>query len=198
MFQGGREEEARNGEPFPFDIATIDAVILSHAHIDHSGRLPLLVKRGYRGPIYAHAATRDLCEIMLADAGFLNEREAEWENRRRELKGQPPIEPLYTVADAMVALGQFKTLPYDQLETILPGIKLRFQDAGHILGSAIVELWLAEAGRAERKLVFSGDLGQSSAPILRDPSRIEQADLVLMESTYGDRCIVPGRQRTKS
>jgi metallo-beta-lactamase family protein len=187
MFQGSREEEARNLDPFEFDVAAIDAVILSHAHIDHSGRLPLLVKRGYRGPIYAHAATRDLCEIMLADAAFLNERDAEWENRRRELKGQQPIEPLYTVADATVALRQFRTLPYDRVETILAGVKLRFQDAGHILGSAIVELWLSEAGRADRKIVFSGDLGQSSAPILRDPSRIEEADLVLMESTYGDR-----------
>jgi len=186
MIQGGHLDEARNREPFPFDPAHIDAVVLSHAHIDHSGRLPMLVKRGFRGPVYAHRATRDLSRVMLKDAGYLSEKDAEWENRKRERKGLDPVEPLFTVDDAKHALRQFKGLVYGKKQAILPGVKLRLSDAGHILGSSIVELWL-EAGGVSRKLVFSGDLGRRGMPVLEDPEMIRESDRVLMESTYGDR-----------
>jgi metallo-beta-lactamase family protein len=186
LIQGGRKDEARNHEPFPFDPKSIDAVVLSHAHIDHSGRLPLLVKAGFQGPIYTHRACRDLCRIMLKDAGFLSEKDAEWENRRRARKGLEPIEPLFTADDARFALRQFKGLVYTKKQRILPGVSLRLSDAGHILGSSIVELWLDDVGK-RRKLVFSGDLGRSGMPVLQDPAPIQQADLVIMESTYGDR-----------
>lgn len=186
LIQGRAKDEARNREPFPFDPQGIDAVVLSHAHIDHSGRIPLLVKAGFRGPIYTQCASRDLCRIMLRDAAFLNEKDAEWDNRKRERKGLPRIDPLYTEADAKAAMRQFKPIDYDVERKILPGVRLRLRDAGHILGSAIVELWLTEGG-VKRKVVFSGDLGHRGAPIIRDPTFIEEADLVLMESTYGDR-----------
>lgn len=186
LIQGGRKDEARNAEPFPFDPKQIDAVVLSHAHIDHSGRIPLLVKAGFRGAIYTQHASKDLCRIMLEDAGHLNEREAEWQNRKRERKGLVPVEPLYTVQDARNAMRQFKGVAYGDRKEILPNVAMRLSDAGHILGSAIVEVWLQE-GEQQRKLAFSGDLGRVGAPILRDPRIIERADLVLMESTYGNR-----------
>ncbi len=186
LIQGNPQEEARNRQPFPFDPGRIDAVVLSHAHIDHSGRLPLLVKSGFRGPIYTQRACRDLCRIMLRDSAFLNEKDAEWSNRKRLRKGLSRVEPLYSVRDAQNAMRRFKVLDYETERTILPGIRLRMRDAGHILGSSIVELWLSE-GSETRKLVFSGDLGHQGAPILRDPAVIREADLVLLESTYGDR-----------
>jgi metallo-beta-lactamase family protein len=186
LIQGRRQDELRNRQPFGFDPSRLGAVVLSHAHLDHSGRLPLLVSQGYRGPIYCHPATRDLCEIMLRDAAYLAEKDAEWENRKRERKGLKLVEPLYTTEDAERALRQFETLEYDARREILPGISLRLRDAGHILGSALVEVWLVEGG-AQRKLVFSGDLGQPHTPVLRDPMSIKQADLVLLESTYGNR-----------
>lgn len=186
LVQGSRKNEARNAEPFPFDPCAIDAVILSHSHIDHSGRIPFLVKSGFKGPVYTQKASRDLCRIMLKDAAYLNEKECEWENRKRERKGLELIEPLYTMQDAQAAMRQFKGIDYDVKKKIAPGITLRLSDAGHILGSAIVELWLEENG-IERKLAFSGDLGSPGKPILRDPAFIESADLVVMESTYGDR-----------
>lgn len=186
LIQGGRKDEARNRDPFPFNPEAIDAVVLSHAHIDHSGRLPLLVKSGFRGTIFTHRACRDLCRVMLKDAGFLSEKDAEWENRKRERKGLAPIEPLFTVEDAKHALGHFKGLVYADKQEILPGVSLRLSDAGHILGSSIVELWLDD-GVTARKLVFSGDLGRSGMPVLEDPAIIREADRVIMESTYGDR-----------
>jgi len=186
LIQGRAKDEARNHEPFSFDPGKIDAVILSHAHIDHSGRIPLLVKAGFRGPIYTHRATRALCRIMLKDAGFINEKETEWENRKRARKGLRNIEPLFTVDDAKFAMHQFKGLDYNTKKRVLPGITLRLVEAGHILGSSIVELWLEHNGE-RRKLVFSGDLGRSGMPILRNPEIIKRADLVIMESTYGDR-----------
>ena len=161
-------------------------MVLSHAHIDHSGRIPLLVRQGYIGPIYAQTATRELCSIMLADAAYLQEKEVIWENRKRERKGLTLLKPLYTREDAAQAMKQFHSIPYGQKREILPGISIRYMDAGHILGSAIVEVWGREGG-VTRKLVFSGDLGPNGAPILRDPTVIGEADLVLMESTYGDR-----------
>ena len=186
LIQGGHKDEARNHEPFPFNPESIDAVVLSHAHIDHSGRLPLLVKRGFRGPIYTQRASRDLCRVMLKDAGFLSEKDAEWENRKRERKGLERIEPLFTVEDAKIALRSFKGLVYGKKQNILPGVTLRLSDAGHILGSSIVELWLDD-GTKTRKLVFSGDLGRAGMPVLEDPTLIRQAGRVVMESTYGDR-----------
>ena len=186
LIQGGRKDEARNRDPFPFNPESIDAVVLSHAHIDHSGRLPLLVKSGFRGTIYTHRACRDLCHVMLKDAGYLSEKDAEWENRKRERKGLPPIEPLFTVEDAKLALRHFKGLVYTDKQQLLPGVSLRLSDAGHILGSSIVELWLDD-GENARKLVFSGDLGRSGMPVLEDPAIIREADRVIMESTYGDR-----------
>lgn len=186
LVQGSRKDEARNRESFPFDPASIDAVVLSHAHIDHSGRIPLLVKRGFRGPVYTHHASRDLCRIMLRDSAYLNEREAEWENRKRERKGLRPVEPLYTMRDASDAMRRFRGLDYGERTEILPGVAVRLSDAGHILGSAVVELWLEESGLG-RKIVFSGDLGHMGAPILRDPTPVREADLVLLEATYGDR-----------
>ncbi len=186
LIQGGRKDEMRNWETFPFDPREVDAVVLSHAHIDHSGRLPLLVKRGFRGPVYTQNATRDLCTILLLDAAHLNERDSEIENRKRERKGLRPVEPLYHRQDARAALVRIKGLPYGATREILPGISIRFRDAGHIMGSAIVEMWLRD-GDTKRKLVFSGDLGQYDAPILNDPEAIEDADVVLMECTYGDR-----------
>ena len=186
LIQGRRKDEERNKDPFPFDPASIDAVVLSHAHIDHSGRLPMLVKAGFSGPIYTHRASRDLCRIMLKDSAFLNEKDIEWENRKRLRKGLKPVEALYTVEDARLAMSRFKGLVYQKKVKILPEVTLRLNDAGHILGSSIVELWLEDEDQV-RKLVFSGDLGRPGMPILQDPAFIQQADLVIMESTYGDR-----------
>ncbi len=186
LIQGSREHEEHNREPFPFAAAEIDAVVLTHAHLDHSGRLPLLIKRGYTGPVYTHRATVDLCGIMLEDAGYLNEKDVQWENKKRQRKGLELLEPLYTRDEARVAHRQFVGLDYARPREVLPGVRLTLHDAGHILGSAIVELELTEAGRT-RKVVFSGDLGHKGAPILRDPETLAQADLVVMESTYGNR-----------
>ncbi len=186
LIQGRASDEARNREAFPFDPRSISAVVLSHAHIDHSGRLPLLVKAGFQGTIYTHRASRDLCRIMLKDSAFIYQKEVEWENRKRARKGLDMVEAMYTVDDAKIAMGQFKGLVYQQKKRILPGVTLRLNDAGHILGSSIVELWLEDEGQ-QRKLVFSGDLGRSGMPILEDPAVISDANLVIMESTYGDR-----------
>ncbi len=186
LFQGGRREEAGNRAPFPFDPAQIDAVVLSHAHIDHSGRIPLLVKQGFKGPVYAQNATKELCRVLLLDSASLQERDAIYQNKRRARKNQSALEPLYTTDDALDALQQFQGLKYKQKQEILPGIVIRYQDAGHILGSAAVELWLTENGQT-KKLVFSGDIGHYDTPILNDPAVITEADLVLMESTYGNR-----------
>ncbi len=185
MIQGSREAEARNFDAFPFDPALLDAVVLSHAHIDHCGRLPRLVAQGFRGPIWTQAATADLLQIMLEDSASLAEADAERDNRHRD-EGEPLSQPLFTRRDVAQVLRQVRELQYDQEHEILPGLRLRLREAGHILGSAAVELWADEAG-ATRKLVFSGDIGPKGTPILRDPAMIDSADLVLMESTYGDR-----------
>ncbi len=186
LIQGRSKDEERNRQTFPFDASSIDAVVLSHAHIDHSGRLPLLIKAGFRGSVYTHRACRDLCRIMLKDSAFLYQKDVEWENRKRARKGLDLIEAMYTVEDAQLAMKQFKGLVYQQKKRILPNVVLKLNDAGHILGSSIVELWLEDEGQ-QRKLVFSGDLGRSGMPILEDPAVISEADLVIMESTYGDR-----------
>ena len=187
LIQGNPKDEARNFEPFPFDPKSIDAVVLSHAHIDHSGRLPLLIKSGFRGKIFTHAASVDLCQVMLRDSGYLQEKDAEWENRKRERKGLKLVQPLYTMQDAEHAMDAFVALEYAKPLQLAPNIELCLHDAGHILGSSIVDISVTEKGRRKR-LVFSGDLGQTGVPILRDPAIIRNADLLLLESTYGDRC----------
>jgi metallo-beta-lactamase family protein len=187
MIQGGASPDERNRAPFPFDAAQVDAVILSHAHIDHCGRLPLLRRRGFRGPIYTNPACRDLVRILLADSATMQERDAERENRRHAKPGgQGLAEPLYTLADALDVLQQVRTVRYGQPVEVLPGVEVTFRDAGHILGSASVWLTLRE-GAVERRVTFSGDVGQYDTPILRDPEPGPAVDLVLMESTYGDR-----------
>lgn len=186
MVQGSRIEELRNRKAFPFDPASIDAVILSHSHIDHSGRLPFLVKSGFSGKIYTQKASRDLCRIMLKDAGYLNEKETEWENNKRQRKGLELLTPYFTVKDAEYAMLQFKGINYSEIKKISPTISFRLNDAGHILGSSIVEIWVEEQG-IKKKIVFSGDIGYPNRPILHDPTIIKEADLVLLESTYGDR-----------
>ena len=186
QIQGSAAEEALNREPLPVPWDSIDAVILSHAHIDHSGRLPLLHREGYDGPIYTHAASRALCAVMLRDSGYLHEKDADWENQKRRRKGLPLVKPLYTQNDAERVMGQFEGLEYSKRQEVLPGIELRLNDAGHILGSAIVELWLKDNGQS-CKLVFSGDLGYASSPVMNDAAVIKEADLVMLESTYGDR-----------
>ena len=186
QFQGGKAQDALNEEPFPFDPAEIECVVLSHAHIDHCGRLPLLVKRGFKGAIYCTDATADLLEVMLKDSGFIHEKEAEWQSRKNERAGRKPVEPLYTVKDSEETLKYVRPIMYDQLFEINDEMKVVFNDAGHILGSAIIELWTAEDDNVY-KTVFSGDLGVLDRPILRDPTIIKKADYVIMESTYGNR-----------
>jgi len=186
LVQGSDEDHELNREPLPVATSDIDAVVLSHAHIDHSGRLPLLMKQGYTGPIYTHYASRALCQIMLRDSGYLHEKDAEWENRKRRRRGLPTVEPLYTLEDGEAVIRQFRCLRYNETDEILPGITVRLRNAGHILGAAIVEIWLEENG-TQRKIVFSGDLGYVDAPVMPDPQIVKEADLVLLESTYGDR-----------
>ncbi len=186
QFQGGKAQEALNFEPFPFEPSEIECVILSHAHIDHCGRLPLLVKRGFTGKIYCTDATADLLDVMLKDSGYIHEKDAEWKSRKNERAGKPPVEPLYTVNDAMEALKYVEPILYDQQIAINDDMNIVFNDAGHILGSAITELWVTEDGK-ESKIVFSGDLGMTDRPILRDPTIIKKADYVIMETTYGNR-----------
>ncbi len=186
QFQGGKAMDAMNHEAFPFDPAEVDYVILSHAHIDHCGRIPLLVKRGFKGDIYCTDATADLLEVMLKDSGYIHEREAEWKNRKNQRAGRPLVEPLYTCDDAMESLKFVKPVLYDELMELNPEMRLVFNDAGHILGSAITELWITENDQTS-KIVFSGDLGVMDRPILRNPTIIKKADYVIMETTYGNR-----------
>ncbi|MGI6737573.1 MAG: MBL fold metallo-hydrolase RNA specificity domain-containing protein [Anaerovoracaceae bacterium] len=186
QFQGGKAQEEMNYEAFPFDPAEVECVVLSHAHIDHCGRLPLLVKRGFTGKIYCTDATADLLGVMLRDSAYIHEKEVEWRNRKNERAGRPLLEPLYTERDAEAAMQLVQPVLYDQLIDINDSMRIVFNDAGHILGSAITELWVEEEGCVS-KIVFSGDLGVADRPILRDPTIIKKADYVIMETTYGDR-----------
>lgn len=172
--------------PLPLAPGEIDAVLVTHAHIDHTGRLPLLVQQGFRGPIYATMPTVQLCDIMLRDSAHIQEFEAEWKNRKGRRAGLEPETPLYTVEDAQAALKQFVGEEYGRRIEIAPGVEIRFTDVGHLLGSASIEVWVTEAG-VTTKLAFSGDIGNLNQPILRDPQYLENADYVVMESTYGDR-----------
>lgn len=195
MFQGGRETRAKNQRAFSFDPRTIDFVILTHAHIDHSGLLPRLVALGFKGKIHTTRATCDLLAVMLPDSAHIQEKEAEYANldrfhrgRDRRDKAAPPrdIAPLYTVAQAQASLKRLNPVDYDLEIAPHPQVRCTFRDAGHILGSAIVEVWVG-AGAQRRKIVFSGDLGQPARPLLQDPTHIHDADYLLVESTYGNR-----------
>ena len=193
MFQGGREARPRNLQALDFDVRGLDAVVQTHAHIDHSGLLPRLCLKGFKGPIYCTEPTAALLKVMLLDSAFIQEKEAEWQNfkapeRRGGGRGRQSAEtaPLYTVAQAQACLRQLRPLPYDQPFDAAPGVRCVFRDAGHILGSAIVECWVESPG-GTRKIVFSGDLGQPGHPLVRDPTLIADTDYLLVESTYGNR-----------
>lgn len=186
MFQGSEEIERLNYEPFPYNPADIDYLILSHAHIDHSGRIPKLVKDGFKGRIISTKATFDLCKIMLMDSAKIQEADVEWENRKRQRAGKKAIEPLYTMEEAEISLKFFETYLYGQKIIVNEDIELMFRDAGHMLGSSIIELWIKEKGDSY-KIVFSGDLGMPNRPILNDPEYIDDSDYLIIESTYGDR-----------
>ena len=182
-------EQGRNtyeNEDLPCAPGEIEAVLLTHAHIDHSGRLPYLYKNGYRGPIYATDATTDLCDIMLEDSAHIQEQEAEWKNRKAQRSGREPVEPDYTVQDALAVMEQFRPQPYGKPVAVLPGVQATFTDVGHLLGSSSITLRITEEGRTET-IVFSGDIGNSNQPMLRDPQYLTEADYVVMESTYGNR-----------
>ncbi len=186
MFQGSKQLEELNRMEFPYDPTQIDFLLLSHAHIDHCGRIPKLVKEGFKGKIIATKATKELCEITLIDSGHIQESDAAWENNKRKRAGKPLVQPLYTAEDAMISLKYFDSVLYDQLIRLNEDITVRFKDAGHILGSAIIELWIRENNKTI-KIVFTGDLGAKGKPILRDPEFIEEADILIIESTYGNR-----------
>ena len=186
LFQGRRKESFERNRKLPFDATTVDSMILSHAHIDHSGNIPSLVKNGFEGNIYATPATRDLCSAMLRDAGHIQESDAQYINKKRARQGLPPVEPLYTVEDATNSLRYFVSIGYGRPLQVAPGVTLTFRDAGHILGSAITVLDIEEGGTASR-LVFTGDLGRKEIPILKDPEPVENADYLITESTYGSR-----------
>lgn len=186
MYQGKATDELKNEEDFAFDVKSIDFMLLTHAHIDHSGRIPKLYNEGYRNPIYAHKATCDLCGIMLPDSGHIQEMEVEWKNRKRARKGEPELPPLYTAEDATKCLEVFVPVKYDEIIELDENIHVRYNDAGHMLGSSIIEVWIKEDGK-EEKIVFSGDIGNNDIPLLSEPTMIEDADYLVMESTYGNR-----------
>ena len=186
LHQGNQIEELLNSEDFPINPAEIDYLLLTHAHIDHSGRIPYLVKKGFKGKILATSATSDLCAIMLPDSGHIQEMEVEWKNRKNVRRGAPKVEPLYTYLEALNSLKFIKTVDYDDVNNLNDQVKVRFVDAGHMLGSSMIEIWETTPEKTT-KAVFTGDIGNKNAPILRDPSRIDDADYVVMESTYGNK-----------
>ena len=186
MYQGGDRDEMQNHEPFAYDVNEIDFMLLTHAHIDHSGRIPKLYKEGYRNPVITTKATRDLCSIMLPDSGHIQEQEIEWRNRKRMREGKEALPPLYTAQDAIDTMEIFKPVNYDEIIEIDPNIYVCFNDAGHMLGSAIIEIWVKEDGK-ETKAVFTGDLGNNDIPLLSSPTMIDNCDYLVMESTYGGR-----------
>lgn len=186
LYQGSKALKERNYGDFPFDVEDIDMVVLTHAHIDHSGLLPKLIKMGYAGPVITTKATMDLCSIMLPDSGYIQELEVERKNRKLARADQPLLEAIYTHFDANAAMLQFRALDYGLKVALSPTITVRFNDAGHILGSAIVEIWVDE-GEGATKIVFSGDIGNNHQPMIRPPAIIDDADYLVMESTYGSR-----------
>ncbi|MFN3986413.1 MAG: MBL fold metallo-hydrolase RNA specificity domain-containing protein [Rhodocyclaceae bacterium] len=193
MFQGGGAAATKNLRALDFDLRKLDCVLLTHAHLDHSGLIPRLVALGYRGPIYATEATVDLLAVMLLDAAFIQEKEAEWTNRRRRARNARSLSnlaPLYTVEQARESLSRLRKIPYETPFSPAAGLNCRFREAGHILGSSVIEVDIAGPGGAKR-LVASGDLGQPGRPVLRDPARVTRADYLVIESTYGDRAHRP-------
>lgn len=186
LFQGRRKDFYERNQNFDFDVTSVDAVILSHAHIDHSGNLPNLVKNGYTGPIYTTEATAALSDVMLQDAGHIQESDAEFVNKKRALRGEPPIEPLYTVEDARQVNALFRGVRYGQAFEPIPGVTAKFLDAGHILGSAGVQLDVRENGHSTR-IWFSGDIGRENLPLMADPVLPNAPDYLIMECTYGDK-----------
>ena len=186
MWQGKAEQEMENEQDFEFDPKDIDFMLLTHAHIDHSGRIPKLYNEGFKNKIYAHKATCDLCALMLPDSGHIQEQENEWKNKKRIRKGEKPIPPLYTAEEAARCLEIFEPVKYDDIIEITPEIHVRFNDAGHMLGSSVIELWVKEDDK-ELKTVFTGDLGNNDIPLLSEPTMIEDTDYLVMESTYGSR-----------
>ena len=186
MWQGKAEQEMENSQEFEFIPSEIDFMLLTHAHIDHSGRIPKLYKEGFRNKVYAQKATCDLCALMLPDSGHIQETEAEWKNKKRQRKGEEPIDPIYTAEDAVRCLEIFEPVQYDQIIEITPEIHVRFNDAGHMLGSSIIEVWVKE-GEKVTKTVFTGDIGNNDIPLLSPPTMIEDTDFLVMESTYGSR-----------
>lgn len=186
MHQGNSDADEANRAPLAELAESLDAVVLSHGHLDHSGLLPKLVRDGYRGPIYCTPGTEELLEIMLEDAAFVMSKDIEWENKWRRRADKPLVEPVYDIDDVATTLGLCEAVPYGQARKIAGGIGLTFRDAGHILGSAIVDLIVHSGGR-DRHLVFSGDLGNDDAVLMHEPARPKHADHVLLESTYGDR-----------
>lgn len=186
LFQGGAESDRKNARKFAVTPSSIDFVLCTHAHIDHSGLLPRIIRDGFRGPVYATSATADLLRIMLPDSGHIQEKEAEWRSRRGRRAGKREIPPLYTEADAQAALPRLSPVRYRETVEPAPGVRATFVDAGHILGSAILKVSVSDNGR-ERTLVFTGDIGHRGLPIVRDPTTVERANVVVMESTYGNR-----------
>lgn len=196
MYQGNTELEEENNDPFLFDPKELDFMLLTHAHIDHSGRIPKLYNEGFRKSIYAHKATCDLCSLMLPDSGHIQEMENEWKNRKRVRKGEKEREPLYTAEDAARCLEVFVPVKYDEIIDIDENIHVRFNDAGHMLGSSIIEVWAKENGR-EEKAVFTGDIGNNDIPLLDSPTMIEDTDYLVMESTYGSRLHIKNDQKAE-
>ncbi len=186
IFHGHRQEAFERNRNLPFDARQIDALVLSHAHIDHSGNIPNLVKSGFEGNIYTTSASRDLCSIMLRDSGYIMEQDVAYLNRKRRRRHESPLEPIYTVQDAMDSLKYFVSISYERPIFIAPGVQLTFYDAGHILGSALCALDISEDGR-DYRLLFTGDVGRKDLPILRDPQTVPDVDYLMIESTYGTR-----------
>ena len=197
MYQGKAELEMENYNPFDYNPAEIDFMLLTHAHIDHSGRIPKLYKEGYRNPIYATNATCDLCAIMLPDSGHIQETETEWKNRKRIRRGEEELVPIYDAETAAKSLELFKGEPYNQIIELDDDIHVRFNDAGHMLGSSTIEIWIRENGE-NKKIVFSGDLGNNDIPLLAEPTMIQDADFLVMESTYGNRLHIKNENKAKT
>lgn len=183
----GRDAKEKSNDNFLFTPAEIDFLLVSHAHIDHTGRIPMLYKKGFRGRIFCTPPTLDLCKIMLLDSAYIQEQDAERDNRKRARKGEAPEVPLYTARDAENVLKLFKAKPYNEVFELFPGLKVRFTDSGHMLGSSFVELFIQEAGKEPMIVAFSSDLGNHNIPLVPEPSKIKEADILLLESTYGDR-----------
>lgn len=194
LFQGHRKDTYERNKNFKYNPAEIDLMILSHAHIDHSGNIPNLVKNGFDGPIYTTNATVDLCQIMLRDSAHLQERDIEWVNKKRMKKNQEPMEPLYSFEDVEKAMEQFIGVQYNRRINIYPGVTVTFQDAGHILGSSSILLEIAENGGRKIRFGFTGDIGRPVMPVIRTPDQLRDLDAIVMESTYGNRLHTPSEE----